>query len=150
MPVQNNNPVEKRSVISVPLSQKNRLTLLFQITPSHWEKGLRFILHLEFGMPQRSSHTLDKVVNPSRLLNLLSVWTVWIYEVVRFVDFWTQKNYSHWRLVCVCVYTSESSTSAFMFLNNPIEWMHTDCKSKCKRTAPISTQKQPWNMPLRS
>lgn len=80
-------------------------------------------------MPQRSSHTLGKVVNPSRLLKQLSVWTKWIYEVVRFVDFWTQKNYSHCRLVRVC---PTESHRLFMIVNSIIKWMHTDYKRNAR------------------
>lgn len=65
-----NNPVEEKSIISVPFSEKQ-----IDIIVSNHSITLRISLQrycIVSRMPQRSSHTLDETINPSRLLNQLS------------------------------------------------------------------------------
>jgi len=61
---------KKKSIISVPFSEKQ-----IDIIVSNHSITLRISLQrycIVSRMPQRSSHTLDEAINPSRLLNQLS------------------------------------------------------------------------------
>lgn len=131
---QKKNPVEQKVHNICSIFERNRLTLLFKITPSHWEYRCRDIVS-SARMQQFSSHTLDETINPSRLLNQLSdVDHVDLRgcEVCGFLDtLWTQRI-TLTEDSCVYSYPSKSSKVVSCFWIKQFKWMHTDCK---RRTA---------------
>lgn len=97
---------KKKCIISVPFFERNRLTLLFKITPSHWEYRCRDIVSsvqnaTVFLTYSGWGHKSKQVTKPAVRCGprgFTRLWGLWISGHA--VD---TKNYSHWRLVYIAI-----------------------------------------------
>lgn len=95
---------KKTSIISVPFSERNRLTLLFKITPSHWGYHCRDIVYsvqnatvlLTYSGWGHKSKQVTKPAVRRGPRGFTRLWGLWISRHT--VD---TENYFHWRLICV-------------------------------------------------